>query len=129
MAEQTSVVTLYRRKKLAQITSGAISTLPKITHLAFGNGGVDGEGNPVPPSETQTKLNDEFCRYPVDSITYPIETTVRYSVTIPKEEQVGKKFSEIGLIDAEGNLCAIKTMYVKQKDDGVKFTFEFDDEF
>lgn len=129
MAEQTSIVTLYRRKMLTQITSGAISALPKITHLAFGSGGLDEEGKPLTPSETQTGLNSEFCRYPIDSVTYPIETTARYIVTIPKGEQEGKMFNEIGLIDAEGNLCAVKTMYTKQKDGDVKFTFEFDDEF
>lgn len=128
MAEQTSVVTLYRRKILTQITSGAITALPKITHLAFGSGGLNG-GAPLTPSETQTELNAEFCRYPIDNVTYPIETTARYSVTIPKGEQEGKMFNEIGLIDAEGNLCAVKTMYTKQKDGDVKFTFEFDDEF
>lgn len=129
MAEQTSIVTLYRRKMLTQITSGAISTLPKITHLAFGSGGLDGEGKPLTPSETQTKLNSEFCRYLIDNVTYPIETTARYSVTIPKGEQEGKMFNEIGLIDEKGKLCAVKTMYTKQKDGDVKFTFEFDDEF
>lgn len=128
MAEQTSTVTLYRRKTLTQITSGTISAMPKITHLAFGSGGAN-ENGILPPSETQTELNAEFCRYPIDSVTYPIETTARYTVTIPEKEQEGKMFNEIGLIDAEGNLCAVKAMYTKQKDGDVKFTFEFDDEF
>lgn len=129
MAEQKSVVTLYRRIKLAKITSGAITEIPKITHIAFGANGVDEEGNPLTPSESQTALNGEFCRYEVGEVTYPVETTARYTVTIPREEQAGQKFNEMALVDADGHLCAIKNMFTKQKDDDVIFTFEFDDEF
>lgn len=35
----------------------------------------------------------------------------------------------MGLVDTEGNFVAIKTMYVKQKDDDVEFSFTFDMEF
>lgn len=129
MSSQNSVITLYRRKMLTKITSGAVSTIPKITHIAFGEGGIDEDGSVAAPSETQTELKSEFCSYPIDSVTYPIETTARYTVTVPREEQAGKSFSEMGLIDAEGNLCAVKNMLPKVKDEDVIFTFEFDDEF
>lgn len=129
MAEQRSVVTRARRIHLAKITSGAVEKIPKITHIAFGEGGVDEEGMPIAPTENQAGLNAEFCRYAVEKVSYPIETTVRYTLTIPKIEQAGKCFNEAGLVDEEGVVCAIKTMYTKQKDDDVIFTFEFDDEF
>lgn len=125
----TSVITKARRKMLAEITSGKITTIPAITHIAFGSGGVDAAGEPKQASETQTALFNEVQRYPVDSVTYPVDTTARYSVEIPEVDLVSVKISEAGLIDADGTLCAIKTMYVKQKDENVKFTFEFDDEF
>lgn len=124
-----TVTTFIRRKMLAEITSGKISTMSAITHIAFGDGGVDASGDPIQPTASQTTLNSEIARYTVDPVTYPVSTTARYSVTIQGDELVGKKISEAGLIDSEGNLHAIKTMYVKQKDDGVKFTFTFDDEF
>lgn len=129
MADSNSVITWYRRAKLAQITSGGINKLPPITHIAFGDGGLDADGKPIVLDEMQTELVNEFCRYEVDRVTYPVETTVRYTVTIPRAEQVGKKFNEMALVDEERNLCAIKTMFTKQKDDDVIFTFEFDDEF
>lgn len=128
MAE-TSTITLARRTQLRKITSGVISTLPPISHIAFGTGGVDSTGKPIPPSETQQELTQEIARYPIDSVTAPIETTARYTVTIPKNELIGEKISEAALVDEHGTLCAIKTMFVKQKDDGVIFTFTFDDEF
>lgn len=125
----TSVITKARRVNLCKITSGAITTIPAITHIAFGDGGVDGDGEPIIPSDEQIALKHEIKRYPIDKVEYPIDTTARYIVTIPKEDLAGAKISEAALVDASGALCAIKTMYVKQKDDDVSFAFTFDDEF
>lgn len=128
MAEN-STITIARRIKICRASSGAISTLAPITHIAFGDGGVDSNGKPIPPQETQTALKHEIARYQVDGIEYPVETTARYSATIPKEDLVDKFISEAALVDGNGDVVAIKTMYAKQKDEGTAFTFKFDDEF
>lgn len=125
----TSVITIARRTALCKLTSGAVSSIPAITHIAFGDGGVDLNGNPLIPSDTQTALLREVKRYPVEKVEYPVATTARYIVTIPKNELVGCKISEAALIDAAGEPAAIKTMFVKQKDGDVSFEFTFDDEF
>lgn len=124
-----SVITRYRRQKLCQITSGAINVLAPVTQIAFGSGGVDSAGNPIPPVETATALSTEVARYPIDDVTYPVNTTARYTCTIPADDLAGVSISEAALVDSDGQLCAIKTMYVKRKDEGVSFTFTFDDEF
>lgn len=130
MAENTtSVITKARRIALCRLTSGAISSMPAITHIAFGDGGVDASGNPIAPLDTQTALKREIARYPISGVSYPVDTTARYTVTIPKEDLAGEKISEAALVDSVGALMAIKTMYVKQKDEGVSFNFTFDDEF
>jgi len=103
--------------------------MPAITKVAFGDGGVDANGDPISPSETQTALNNEIARYDIDSVEYPDDTTARYTVTIQANDLIGKKINEAALVDGNGNLCAIKNMYSKQKDEGVAFTFTFDDEF
>ncbi len=59
----TSVITHQRRVNLAKITRGEVETIPKITHIAFGSGGVDENGQPIQPLETQTALNNEVARY------------------------------------------------------------------
>ena len=128
-ASENSVITRKRRVKLCRASSGAESTLAPITHIAFGSGGVNEAGEPLMPLETQEELNREIKRYDVGSVTYPIDTTARYTVTIPADELVGEAISEAALVDADGDLAAIKTMYVKRKDAGITFTFEFDDEF
>ena len=109
-----SVITRTRRIKFCQASSDATKPLPVITHIAFGSGGVNLSGEPIAPSETQTALNTEIARYPVDSVTYPEETTARYAVTIPKDDLAGEIINEAALVDSDGDVAAIKTMYSKQ---------------
>lgn len=125
----TSVITLARRINLARATSGVLAPLPPITHIAFGDGGVDADDQPIMPTADQTSLKHEVGRYPIDTPTFPVPTTVAYTAEIPESDLVGTRLSEMGLVDADGTLCAIKTMYIKQKDDGVKLIFEMNDEF
>jgi len=130
MADNT-ITTIHRRQQLCKITSGAVSTLAPIAFVAFGDGGVDGSGNLIPPAMTADSLNNERGRYVIDSLEYPLDppTTARYTASIPENDLVGVEISEAALVDADGKLCAIKTMFVKRKDAGVTFTFTFDDEF
>jgi len=132
MAESSipyTVITNYRREKLCKITSGAVNSIPAITKIAFGDQGVDASGKPVSPAGSQTALKHEVGRYPIKGVTYPISTTARYTVTIPAADLAGVAISEAALVDASGQLCAIRNMLSKGKDGDVEFTFTFDDEF
>lgn len=125
-----TVITDYRRVLLCKITSGEISTLPPVSHIAFGDGGVGEDGQPMDPLGSQTALNHEVGRYPLDGTPeYPVPTTARYTVTIPKPDLPGVNISEAALLDAEGGVCAIRNMLPKGKDGDVEFIFTFDDEF
>jgi len=127
--ETNVVITNLRRERLCKITSGELEKIPAITHVAFGDGGVGEDGAVIPPTGSQTALNHELGRYPVDSVTYPVATTARYTVTIPANALAGTQISEAALVDADGGLCAIRNMLPKGKDADVTFTFTFDDEF
>lgn len=125
-----TVITDHRRELLCKITSGAVSALPAVSHIAFGDGGVGGDGVPLEPAGSQTALRHEVGRYPVSlGPKYPIPTTARYTATIPKGDLAGVSISEAALVDADGGLCAIRNMLPKGKDEDVEFTFTFDDEF
>ena len=124
-----SVITRARRVNLANITSGAVENIPKITHIAFGDQGVDEKGQPLQPTEDQQALHHEVGRYEIDGVSNPVETTNRYTVTVPESDLVGLSLSEMALIDADGVFAAVKNFLPKGKDGDVKFTFEFDDEF
>jgi len=126
---ENSTTTLHRRENLARITSGAISAIAPVTHVAFGSGGTDAEGNPIHPSELATSLTREIARYPIEPVEFPYSTTARYTAIIPALELAGEVLNEAALVDADGELCAIKTFFDKRKEGGVTFTFQFDDEF
>ncbi len=132
MASSTnSIITRARRVNLAKITCGAVETIPKITHMAFGDQGVDSGGQPLTPTEDQQALHHEVGRYEIASVENPdgVETTNRYTVTIPETDLNGVSISEMALIDGEGVVAAVKNFLPKGKDADVKFTFQFDDEF
>lgn len=126
---ENSVITKTRRRKFCLAASNPAMPLPVITHIAFGSGGVNSAGEPIAPDENQVALKDEIARYEVESVTYPTETTARYAVTIPKDALKGAEINEAALVDSDGDVVAIKTMFTKRKDEDVSFTFEFDDEF
>lgn len=127
--DNNTVITNTRRVALCRVTSGADGTLPPIAQVAFGTGGVDGEGAVVPPTADQTGLRQEVGRYAIEETDYPIPTTARYTVTIPAGDLGGEMISEAALVDSEGRLCAIRNMLPKGKDEDVPFIFTFDDEF
>ncbi len=124
-----TIITNWRREQLCKITSGAIDTLSPVTQVAFGDGGVDAAGAVLQPAGSQQALTHEIGRYPIDKVEYPVSTTARYTVTIPAEDLAGAQISEAALVDSAGNLCAIRNMLAKGKDEGVAFIFTFDDEF
>lgn len=129
MANENSIITKFRREQLAKITSGVIETMAKVAYIALGDGGVSEDGAVIQPNEEQTTLTHEIGRYPVDPPVFPVSTTVRYAVTVPEGELAGKSISELGLMDANGKLIAVRNCSPKIKDADEEFTFVFDDEF
>lgn len=121
-------ITETGRKKLCKAHAGD-ATLPRITHIAVGNGGLDSTGNPVAILGTEVSLASELLRKTIDSHTYPVETTCRYAIRIGKSELVGCSISEIGLFDEEGDLVAYKNFLPKGKDSDMEFVFELDEIF
>lgn len=126
MAE--AVVTLDAKIKMMKARAGEI-TLPKITGMAFGNGGADSYGNALVPKETQTALNNELLRKDIESHEFLSERKCRYVCSLRDSELEGHSISEIALIDADGDLVAIKNFPPKQKDADLEMTIQIDDEF
>ena len=102
-ANKNVAITIAARKKLLMARAGD-APLPKISKMAFGNGGVNSSGTVIPPSDNQTGLTNELYRKDIDSHTYPDETTCRYSCELSESELAGKEISEIGLVDEEGDV-------------------------
>lgn len=122
------IITVAGRKKLCQAHAGDI-TLPAITQMAFGAGGVDGSGEVIAATGEEVSLRDELLRKDVDGHIYPEETTARYSTRLGKAELAEQSISEMGLYDAAGDLIAYKTFLPKGKDADMEFVFEMDEIF
>lgn len=121
-------ITDIGRKKLCMAHAGDMA-LPKITHMALGRAMTDGEGNIVDAVGTEVSLNHELLRREIDSHSFPIETTCRYSLRLNKTELAGEIISEMGLFDETGDLIAYKTFLPKGKDSDMEFIFELDEIF
>jgi phage-related tail fiber protein len=131
MAERTDTVTRYRRALLAQITSGTITALPKIKYIAVGTGGLNEDGTPKVPDATQTALEHELKRFDVGAPTFPVNTTAQYTVDIQETDADidGQYLSEFALVDASGQICAIRNTMKKGKAAGEQLTIKMDDVF
>lgn len=128
MSTTNLVITAKAREKLVKARAGDI-TLPAIVGMAFGDGGVDAGGTPIPPSSSATALTHELLRKAVSGHSFPVATTCRYVCTLAENELVGKNISELGLYDSSGDLVCIKTFTPKGKDGDIELTFNVDDEF
>lgn len=122
------VTTIKAREKMVKARAGDI-VLPKVSHMVFGNGGVDSSGAPIAPSEEENSLKLELLKKTIDGYTFPTSTTCRYSCKLLKNELANENINEIGLVDEEGDLVAIKTFTNKGKDPDMEMIFEIDDEF
>lgn len=122
------VITEAARRKLVQARAGA-TVLPKVVGMAFGNGGVDQEGDIIAPKQGQAALANELYRKPIDGYSFPLDTTCRYECTLQEQELAGEEISEIGLYDEDGDILCIKAFRRKAKDDDVEQTYVLDDIF
>lgn len=123
-----AVITKKARENMVKARAGAIA-LPVIMGMVFGSGGVDSSGNVLAPEENQSELNQELYRKPIDSYTFPTDTSCQYVCTLGGSELAGADISEIGLYDENGDLVCIKTFKSKGKDDDITMTFTLDDVF
>ncbi|MCI8418839.1 MAG: hypothetical protein HFI33_15310 [Lachnospiraceae bacterium] len=121
-----AVVTIAARIKMVKARAGVMQ-LPAIVGMAFGDGGVDENGEPIAPSSSDTALKNEVFRKVVDNYEFVSDTTCRYFCTLSVDECVDVNINELALYDAEGDLVAIKTFKNKGKDADLEMTFRVDD--
>lgn len=127
MAENV-IITKKARQNMVKARAGAMA-LPKITGMAFGDGGVDAEGAVIKPAEDQAALANELFRKVVNGFEFVGDTTCRYECTLTEPELAGEDISEVGLYDANGDIVCIKNFKSKGKDGDMEMTFTLDDVF
>lgn len=127
MASGTTIHT-RAKKKMLQARAG-IAALPRITGMAFGDGGVNSSGQIIEHNAAQNTLHNELLRKAIDGYTVVSDTCIRYSCTLAAAELAGEYISELALYDADGDLVCSKSFMKKGKDADIPQTFEVDDIF
>lgn len=131
MADITNgVITLTGRKKFCKAHAGDM-TLPIITHMAWGDGGVEENGKPKTASGNEIGLYKELMKKEIETHVYTdeTETICRYTAALNKGELTGSEISEMGLFDAEGDLIAYRTFMRKGKDADIPQIYDMDEIF
>lgn len=128
MSTSYTVTTVKGREKFAKAHAGLI-TLPAITQMGFGNGGIDGFGNPTVPDDTSAQVSGEFLVKDFDSSTFVTPATVNVICTLDLAEGNGQDVSAVGIYDADGDLIAIKHFTAKPKDSETKIEITWDEQF
>lgn len=127
-----SVTAAKARAKFAQ-AHGTTGTLAKVVKMAFGDGGVDGGGQPIPPVTGDPvvglTLGNELLRKDLESVSYPVPTTARFEGKLTEAELNGYDISEIALVDENDDIVAVKTFTGKGKDEESELVFRWDEEF
>ncbi len=121
------VITTVAAKKKILLARAGIQALPKISQMAFGDGGISVEGEVLEPAETQENLKHEILRKDIDGYEIISDTEIQYQCTLAENELNGSRLSEIALIDEEGEVLAIKNFSVKEKDAEWEMTFRIKD--
>lgn len=128
---EKAVITKIGRKKICMAHAGDI-TLPKIVKMAFGDGGVDAQGIEKKPTGNETGLFNELLQKEIKKRVYKEgtdKTTCQYYAELEVGECTGAYISEIGLIDEEGDLIAIRTLLKMGKTEDIPLEFNMDEVF
>ena len=123
-----SVVTNVAKGKMVKARAG-MGVVPKITGMAFGDGAGGGNGGRA-PFPTDTALQHELLRQDVDGAALQDDgISVLYTCTLAKATMAGETINEVALVDADGDLVAIKTFADKGKDGDMEMAFSVLDKF
>lgn len=127
MADQVlTVTTTYAREQMARARAEGTS-LTKVVKMAFGSGGADSTGNPIPLDGTEQELKNELLVKEISGYEFIAPATIRYMCSLAENELAGATINELALVDSAGKLTAVRTMTNKEKDADMEFIFEIDD--
>ena len=129
MPEKKNMTTTAKaRIKIAEArgTGGAIA---KITHIAVGEGGLNNDRTQKTFDRNQDTLYKEIKRFGAVQLERK-DNKNSYKIIVEQSDSSidGKEISEIGLIDADGDLVAAQTFLPKIKDANTEFVFTLTEE-
>ncbi len=109
---------------IARHLSGDTATALRVIEGAFGTGGVDALGNPLPAERTRTALRTEIHRN--TNVTVTRAGAVATALVVVNGDVTGPAaISEVGIFAAGGNLLAYATFAARQIAPGTQLNFRF----
>lgn len=112
-------VDLHRQRVAAHMAGGR--ALAPLAYMAFGDGGHNADLTAKPPSQSATALFHEVFRKPLASVTQEDIYSSTGKGIVESGELIGVAVSEVGLIDADGELVSIKTFGPKVKESDERY--------
>lgn len=131
MAEQKIITTKTGRQKIATAHRDGI-ILPQLTKMGWGDGGVDGEGNVLQPSDEAIAVPGEFAQTDITGYTLLTEPDIKLVMVSEVDGSLigeTKDLSSVGLYDAENDLIAIINFEVKLLETDISFEAEWEAEY
>lgn len=104
----------YRRRVAKHMADN--SPLPPMAYMAFGDGGHNADLTPKAPNADAPGLAHELLRKPLATITQEDLYSVTGKGVLEATELVGARISEAALLDANGQICGLKTFAPKLKE-------------
>ncbi|WP_198468959.1 phage tail protein [Acetomicrobium sp. S15 = DSM 107314] len=92
------------------------SPLPRIRFMAFGDGGHNSDLSPKAMDPARESLYNERLRKELNNIMQEDSMSVTGIGRLERDELVGAQISEIGLLDANGDLIGFRCFSPKIKD-------------
>lgn len=123
-----TATTIIARNKFAKAHMGD-APLPKLSKMAFGDGGHNVGGDPIPPNGDELEVPGEFVQVPINQMTLSGSTAIRIEGTLSYGEGNGKLVSSVGIYDEVGDLVAVKTFSPKAKDEDTKLDIVWYEKF
>ena len=108
------VITDKHREKLAEATHST-GQIAKVAKIALGTGGMTGEDIRIPLG-SETELKEEIVRKEYTASEKVTNFCYEYALVLEAGEHVGKKISEMALIDSDEDIIAILCFLPKTKD-------------
>ena len=121
-----AITTDFARANQAKAAAGE-EALKTVAKMSFGNGGTNPDGSVRTPLSSETGLANKLLAVDIESVTYPIPTTVRFTARLAFDQLNGYEISEIGLESADGTTLAIKTFEPIPKNSENEFVVDWDE--
>ncbi len=131
MSTPKTITTKVGREKIAQAHKDG-TALPPLEKMGWGDGGVDGGGNILQPSDTASEVPGEFIKTDITSATLLSETNIVLVLVSEVDGAVvgtEKDLSSVGLYDDQDDLIAIINFSAMLLETDTSFEAEWEAEY